>query len=229
MSDQRLLFRKEGRAIYISHLDLMRTFQRAFLRAGISIRHVGKFNPHPFISVAVPLGLGFSSRCELLDFGLEGGCTLEEVPVRLNTALPEGLTVLHGYEATRPAKQIERILWQLELLYDNGIPDGAEGEINALLNQPEWVVQKKSKKAKSGFTTVNLTPLIGDYTLTRADGVLQLTIQLAAQNPGLNPSLLEESIVQRCPALKADYMRACRLDLLDAEGERFEGEQRNAI
>lgn len=31
----RLLFSKTGRAKYISHLDLMRTFQRAFTRAGI--------------------------------------------------------------------------------------------------------------------------------------------------------------------------------------------------
>lgn len=44
----RLLFSKTGRAKYISHLDLMRTFQRAFARAGIAIKHTEGFNPHPF-------------------------------------------------------------------------------------------------------------------------------------------------------------------------------------
>ena len=45
----RLLFSKTGRAKYISHLDLMRTFQRAFARAGIAIKHTEGFNPHPFV------------------------------------------------------------------------------------------------------------------------------------------------------------------------------------
>ena len=45
----RLLFSKTGRAKYISHLDLMRTFQRAFSRAGIQIKHTEGFNPHPFV------------------------------------------------------------------------------------------------------------------------------------------------------------------------------------
>ena len=49
----RLLFSKTGRAKYISHLDLMRTFQRAFARAGIQIKHTEGFNPHPFVSIAL--------------------------------------------------------------------------------------------------------------------------------------------------------------------------------
>ncbi len=228
MSDQRLLFRKEGRAIYISHLDLMRTFQRAFLRAGISIRHVGKFNPHPFISVAIPLSLGYSSHCELLDFGLEGGCTLEEVPALMNPALPEGITILGGYEVSRPAKEIGRLIWELELIYDQGIPAGAAQRLEALFAQPEWVVRKKSKKAKSGFTTVDLSPLIGAYTMEERGNTLCMTIALAGQNPGLNPTLLMESVAEVCPELKPDFLRACRLDVLDQSGERFEGAERDA-
>ena len=47
MPDQRISFSKTGRARYISHLDLMRTFQRAFLRAEVPIRHTEGFNPMP--------------------------------------------------------------------------------------------------------------------------------------------------------------------------------------
>jgi radical SAM-linked protein len=227
MSDQRLLFRKEGRAIYISHLDLMRTFQRAFKRAGIQIRHAGAFNPHPFISVAIPLSLGYSSVCELMDFGLESGCTLEEVAGKLNPVLPEGLTVIKAYDATRPTKEIGKLVWELEFIYDNGIPDGAEEGLNELFSRPELVMQKKSKKAKSGFTTVDLIPLIGRHSMKRRDNVLCLTIDLAGQNPGLNPNLLQDAIEQEYPALKPDFLRACRLDILDGEGNRFEGDLRD--
>ena len=68
----RLLFSKTGRAKYISHLDLMRTFQRAFARAHIQIKHTEGFNPHPFVSIALPLSVGYSSQCEILEFGLMG-------------------------------------------------------------------------------------------------------------------------------------------------------------
>ena len=63
MSDQRIQFIKTGRARYISHLDLMRTFQRAFLRAGLHVKHTEGFNPHAYVSIALPLSVGFSSHC----------------------------------------------------------------------------------------------------------------------------------------------------------------------
>ena len=66
MAEHRLLFSKTGRARYISHLDLMRTFQRAFFRADIPIKHTEGFNPHAFVSIALPLSVGFSSECEIL-------------------------------------------------------------------------------------------------------------------------------------------------------------------
>jgi radical SAM-linked protein len=227
MSDQRLLFRKEGRAIYISHLDLMRTFQRAFKRAGIQIRHAGAFNPHPFIAVAIPLSLGYSSTCELMDFGLESGCTLDQVADKLNPVLPEGLTVVKGYDATRPTKEIGKLVWELTLIYDNGIPDGVEEGFDELFSRPELPMQKKSKKAKSGFTTVDLIPLIGRHSMERQGNELHLTIDLAGQNPGLNPNLLQDAIAQEYPQFKPDFLRACRLDILDMDGNRFEGELRD--
>ena len=66
----RALFQKSGNAVYISHLDLMRLFQRAFKRAGLPLTHTQGFNPRPSVSIALPLSLGVESQCELLDFEL---------------------------------------------------------------------------------------------------------------------------------------------------------------
>ena len=55
MSEYRMLFSKEGTAAYISHLDLLRTFQRVFIRAGLVIRHSSGFHPHPVMSFVLPL------------------------------------------------------------------------------------------------------------------------------------------------------------------------------
>ena len=106
MSEERIQFVKTGRARYISHLDLMRTFQRAFLRAGIPIRHTEGFNPHAYVSIALPLSVGFSSQCEILEFGLPEGTDLSEVPRRLTQALPEGVTVTRCYEGGRPIREL---------------------------------------------------------------------------------------------------------------------------
>ena len=67
----RALFEKTGNARYISHLDLMRLFQRAFKRAGLPLTHTQGFNPRPSVSIALPLSLGVESRCEILYFDLE--------------------------------------------------------------------------------------------------------------------------------------------------------------
>ena len=57
MSKLRLLFVKEGTAAYISHLDLLRTVQRAFPRTELEIKHSQGFHPHPIISIVLPLSL----------------------------------------------------------------------------------------------------------------------------------------------------------------------------
>ena len=68
----RVLFEKTGNAVWISHLDLMRLFQRAFKRAGLPLTHTKGFNPRPSVSIALPLSVGVESACELLDFELDG-------------------------------------------------------------------------------------------------------------------------------------------------------------
>ncbi|MDR3206846.1 MAG: TIGR03936 family radical SAM-associated protein, partial [Oscillospiraceae bacterium] len=70
MLKARISFAKTGRARYISHLDLMRTLQRSFARAGLPLGYTEGFNPHPYLSVARPLPVGVAGLGELADFGL---------------------------------------------------------------------------------------------------------------------------------------------------------------
>ena len=65
MSKLRLLFVKESQASYISHLDLMRTFQRCFPRTELEIKHTQGYHPHPIISIVLPL-FGSVSRAAKL-------------------------------------------------------------------------------------------------------------------------------------------------------------------
>ena len=95
----RLLFEKKGTAVWISHLDLMRVFQRSFNRGGLHLTHTQGFNPRPSVSIALPLSVGIESRCELLDFNLDGDpVSNEEILSRLNHTLVDGVRVLAVYD-----------------------------------------------------------------------------------------------------------------------------------
>ncbi len=217
----RLLFSKTGRAKYISHLDLMRTFQRAFSRAGIQIKHTEGFNPHPFVSIALPLSVGYSSQCEILEFGLIGGATAEEVPARLTAAMPEGIVIHQCYPAEKAVKHLTHVNYIINMEYEEGRPLEAETALKELLSLDSLVIRKKSKKAKSGFTEVDLIPLIKSWNLECGRDTMTLDAVLCAQNPGLNPELIRSAFCERYPQYTPDFVSFHRRDVLSAEGESF--------
>lgn len=218
----RLLFSKTGRAKYISHLDLMRTFQRAFSRAGIQIKHTEGFNPHPFVSIALPLSVGYSSQCEILEFGLVGGAEAEEVPQRLTAAMPEGIVIHRCYPAQKPLKDLAYVNYIVNMEYEEGRPLEAETAMKKLLSQESLVIQKKSKKSKKGFTEVDLIPLIKSWNLECGRDTMTLDTVLSAQNPGLNPELIRSAFCESYPQYAPDYVNFHRRAVLDRELNLFE-------
>lgn len=221
MSDERLLFEKTGRACYISHLDLMRTFQRAFLRAGIDIKHTEGFNPHAFVSIPLPLSVGYSSRCELLEFGLVSPISMTQVPELMNPALPEGIVIRSCYAGGKPVKQLAYVDWTVELEYDGGSCADAAAALSGLLARESLVMDKKSKKSKSGFTQVDIIPMVRTWSVEERGSVLELHCVLAAQNPGLNPELIVGALRREYPQLAPDFARCRRNEVLDEAGEVF--------
>ena len=116
----RLLFEKTGNAIWVSHLDLMRVFQRAFQRARLPLKHSQGFNPRPLVSIALPLSVGVESNCELLDFELDGySVSCEEIAERLNGNLISGVTVNSVYEQGRKIRDLSLLNCLITLEYDN--------------------------------------------------------------------------------------------------------------
>lgn len=218
MITHRLAFSKSDTAKFISHLDLMRTFQRAFLRAGIPIKHTEGFNPHAFVSIPLPLSVGYSSACEVLECQILGEAPdLEQVPARMNAVLPAGITVSRCYEAVRPVKDLAYVNYIVTLEYEAGAPFGADTAIQELLNRESLVMRKKSKKAKSGFTEVDLIPLIASATVEERRDSVTLDLVLRAQNPGLNPELIVAAIRQECPDAAPDFVSFHRRAVLDGE------------
>ena len=188
MIEQRLLFRKEGRAKYISHLDLLHTMQRAFIRAGISIRHTNGFNPHPYMSFALPLSVGQESVCELMDFGLASDIALDSIPAMLNDVLQEGLVAVSAYNAERKLSELKWLRVSGVLTYFDSVPEGADEKLQKLFRSAPIIVEKKGKK---GLTETDISSMIQSVTVSGKDGShILLDAVIAAQNPSLNPAML---------------------------------------
>ena len=207
----RALFEKVGSARFISHLDLMRLFQRAFKRAGLPLTHTQGFNPRPSVSIALPLSLGAESHCELLDFDLESPVPLEDIRDRLNAALIDGIRVREVYDNGAKIKYLALLQSRLTLEYDGGIPAGAEAAIGQLFAREALVLEKKNR---NGVTQQNIIPMIRNLEISRiSDGELRLDVLHCCQNPSLNPMQLGAAIEKYLPELTPDYIRVCREEI----------------
>lgn len=207
----RALFEKLDNARFISHLDLMRLFQRAFKRAGLPLTHTQGFNPRPSVSVALPLSLGAESHCELLDFDLESPVPLEDIRNRLNAALIDGIRVREVYDNGAKIKYLALLQSRLTLEYDGGILAGAESAIGQLFAQETLVLEKKNR---NGVTQQDIIPMIRNLEISRiSEGELRLDVLHCCQNPSLNPMQLGAAIEKYLPELTPDYIRVCREEI----------------
>ena len=216
----RLLFEKTGNAVWISHLDLMRVFQRAFKRAGLPLTHTHGFNPRPSVSIALPLSVGVESVCELLDFELDGECaTCKDMRDRLNQVLIDGVRVREVYDTGRKLKELSYLHCTVTFEYDSSIPQDAEQEIAGLFKRAELIVPKKGK---NGVQDQDIIPMIRSFEIQRA-GEQKLIIDcvICCQNPTLNPAQLALAVNMYLPGMRPDFTSCKRLEILDGSGNVF--------
>ena len=87
---------KNENMVYISHIDLIRHFTRAFRRAGLPIEFSEGFNPHMLINLGTPLPLGVGSEAEYLTVRAALS-SAEEFFERYNEVAPEGLRAIRAF------------------------------------------------------------------------------------------------------------------------------------
>ena len=215
----RALFEKTGNARYISHLDLMRVFQRAFKRAGLPLTHTQGFNPRPSVSIALPLSLGVESQCELLDFELESPYACAEIREKLNATLIDGVYIREVYEQGQKLKNLALLQSRLVLEYDRHISDDAEDVIQILFSRPELIVEKKGK---NGTTQQDIIPMLRRLAVKKlSDREVEITALHSCQNPSLNPMQLSAAITKYLPGLSPDYVRCFREEIFDTNETIF--------
>lgn len=218
MDKLRIRFTKTGRAVYISHLDLMRTMQRAFFRADIPLRYSEGFNPHAQIVFALPLSVGASSVCELMDFRLREFMDPSTVIYRLNRSLPEGLSVQEVYEPERKFKEIKWLDVDGRFEYDHRPPAQLLPQLMDFFARDSIVIERKTK---SGMGTMDIAPALRSVSLDAGAGGLDVKALISAQEPTLNPEHLVTALRQLAPELCPDHAFFRRVQAYDAEMTPF--------
>lgn len=216
----RLLFQKTGNAVWISHLDLMRLFQRAFKRAGLPLTHTQGFNPRPSVSIALPLSVGVESLCELLDFDLDGeAVSCDEIFERLNHTLVSGVRVLQVYDTGSKIKDLAFLHCTVTLEYDNGTPSNGINALRDLFDRDSLVVPKKGK---SGVQDQDIIPMIKSMEISGIwEQEIVLDCVVCCQNPTLNPMQLAAAIELHLPEMKSDHVRYKRIEIFDKNRNIF--------
>lgn len=214
----RMRFSKTGRAIYISHLDLMRTMQRAFLRAEYPLKYSEGFNPHAQISILLPLSVGCASVCELMDFQLKEDVNLQALPERLTAVMPEGVTVQEAYPAETKVKYLKWLRVTGRYEYDNADPAEMAGRLAKFYTQESISITRKTKR---GEGEMDIAPAVEELHVRPLDRFVELEAVISAQEPTLNPDYLVAALRQLAPELAPDFAAFTRREVYDAEMKIF--------
>lgn len=215
-------FVKEGRAKYISHLDLMHTIQRAMARCNMPLWFTEGFNQHAYISVALPLATGYSGEWELLDFNL----LTEDVPQgavdALNAVFSEGLRALEIYPLSDGGMKVGEIAWskyQIRWGFTDGVPERFIPDVEALFQREDIQMVKRSKR---GEQEVNLREWIDEQPSFRKEGDQVLAeVTTAAGSRNLNPEYLTRAVEQYLPQYTFSEEGYHRLCVYNAEMKPF--------
>ena len=193
--DVRMSFQKTGMAKFISHLDTVRCITRAMKRANVPVWFTEGFNPHAFLTFAMPLSLGFESLCETVDFRLMEEVDLNELKERLNNALPVDITVkeIYVYDTTP-----NDIRWaEYKIIFNN--PDSLLfDKAESRLSSDEIIVLKKAKQGRKKVDKeVNIKEHIKSFELNKDDEKLVLkTVLSSGTSMNINPMLLIGALVK---------------------------------
>jgi radical SAM-linked protein len=183
--DVRMWFVKQGDLKFISHLDLQRFMQRALKRSGLPLWHTEGFNPHPYVTFALPLSLGQESRCEIVDFRLTKPMSMQSVKSAMEKVMPADMRVLAVASPVLKAKMIAFAD------YTVCFPRWEEmaGKVADFLCQSEIPVKKRTKKG--GESIVDLAPAMSNVSVTTRQQDLLISLRLpAGSSVNLNPALL---------------------------------------
>ena len=188
-------FSKEGMLRFTSHLDMIRFFKRAFNRADILLMYSQGFNPHPKMTFAQPLSLGYTGKSEILEIETKDDINPGDLKERLNGQMPMGMEIIScDYLSDKEkgiAGRIQEAKYQITIDQDLKLSDN---DFANFLKEDSIIVLKKQKKKKE-LKEVNIRSKIRNLDVAIVDNkYIMLTTLDCGSVSNLNPELLIQGL-----------------------------------
>jgi radical SAM-linked protein len=180
----RIKFSRDERVKYITHLDLMRLWERALRRANVDLAYSEGFTPHSRLSLAAPLAVGVTSSAELLDLFLNSRISPLEFTRQVSPQLPPGVQVLEVQEVGLRAPSVQsEVRWaEYQVCLDPALPaERVQGAVDVFLAAEsvpwEHLRDKESRK-------YDIRALVQDLWLEQSEEGLVVGMRLRADSGG---------------------------------------------
>ena len=145
----RFQFAKREEVKFISHLNMLNAFTRAFRRAEIPVAYSQGFNPHPKISFGSVLPVGTTSEVETADIDLEDYMKPEEFIFRSNAQLPQGLEILKAQELSLKEQSLmAQISLASYIVRVSGAISDVDSIISSILGMDHIWIERQQKRTK---------------------------------------------------------------------------------
>ena len=209
-----------GMSRYVSHLDLMRAMTRSVRRANVPLWYTEGYNPHPYLTFALPLSLGMESLYESMDMRIEGESTNAEIFEMMKGSMPPGIEIISVDDPVDDPKTIA--YGEFALLFDCDNTKALTALIEDMLSKDELIVQKLGKQGrKKVLKDINLIEYLGETRLSSSGNRVKLTVVFpAGSTTNINPTLLSDEIVKRAGGDIASFVVRKRLMKADMENFR---------
>ncbi len=160
----RLTYAKTEAMRYTGHLDVQRTLERMFRRAGLPLLHSKGYHPRPKMHMAAALPLGCTGESELADFWLTEPLEIEAIAAALRAAAPPGIAVLAvaAVPADEPSLPNQVVASEYVVTLLDEVPDLA-ARVSRLLEAETLPRERRGK-------TYDLRPLVESLEVLPADG-----------------------------------------------------------
>ena len=216
MPNVRVFYQKGGRAKYISHLDITRCMQRALKRAGLPVWYTQGFNPHMYMTFALPLPLGYESLYETMDLRMTQQIDFEEIKERMNQALPNDIRVTKVALQKYKPQNIAKAEYKISISCSD--PEEISLKLDRFVSAPEILVMKRTKK---GAKQVDIKPEIELTGKTFSETAVIYHAITTAGERNFNPTLLTDLFLQQ-ENLSDIFIQVTRTAVYAEDGNLFE-------
>lgn len=193
-----------------------RMMTRLVRKAGLDIWYTEGFNPHPYMTFALPLPLGFEGLYEIMDIRInDDSFDISKIPDIMNGVCPKSI---HFFDAKEPDKKVGAIAFaEYEIIFDD--VGEVRNKLSSFLVEKPIIAKKRTKKGD--MKEIDLSDKIKDFCITVENGNTKLKIILpAGSNDNINPSILLEAFYNKNSDVYYCY-DVTRTAILDGNMKKF--------